>query len=232
MRGESVSDIGLGYGSKWHLLRYLGWHRQALAEAIGRVIHGSEGVDWLDFPFDQAKKPSGDGEWQSLDFLGDEGQEVRNAWRQVWPHGGGIQTWDAVARIRVGPAQEWLLVEAKAHVEELTSNCGAVGRLAMVERALTSTKVTLGVSADRDWLKGYYQYANRIAALHFLTEHKVPAHLLLIYFLGDGFSGRTCPADEAGWSRALDTQAKHLGLPRTHGLAARIHRLFLPVCPR
>jgi hypothetical protein len=25
MRGESVNDIGLGYGSKWHLLRYLGW---------------------------------------------------------------------------------------------------------------------------------------------------------------------------------------------------------------
>jgi hypothetical protein len=98
--------------------------------------------------------------------------------------------------------------------------------------ALTSTKVALGVSADRDWLKGYYQYANRIAALHFLTQHKVPAHLLLIYFLGDGFSGRTCPEDEAGWSHALDTQAKHLGLPRTHGLTARIHRLFLPVCPR
>ena len=53
--------------------------------------------------------------------------------------------------------------------------------------------MALGVSADRDWLKGYYQYANRIAALHFLTQHKVPAHLLLIYFLGDRFSVAYAP---------------------------------------
>jgi hypothetical protein len=40
------------------------------------------------------------------------------------------------------------------------------------------------------------------------------------------------PQTKAGWSHTLDTQAKHLGLPRTHELTARIHRLFLPVRPR
>ena len=74
-----------------------------------------------------------------------------------------------------------------------------------------------------------------------LLQHAIEAELAVRLYdrgrraglhVGDGFSGRICPADEAGWSHALDTQATHLGLPRTHGLAARIHRLFLPVCPR
>lgn len=226
-----VGDIALGYGSKWHLLRYLGWHRRALDEAVLGVIPDAGAVEWLDFPFDVKRKPSGDAEWQSLDFLGDQGKGARDAWRQVWPHGRGIQTWDALGKVGVGAAKEWLLVEAKAHVEELESDCGAESGLAQIQRALDDTKAALGVPPERDWLRRYYQYANRVTALHFLAQHGLPARLLFVYFLGDSFAGRVCPVDESGWQAALDAQAKHIGLPRGHQLEDRIHRLFLSVCP-
>jgi hypothetical protein len=222
-----VGDIALGYGSKWHLLRYLGWHRTALNQKCVGAIPGAEEVDWLDFPFDVKGKPSGDAEWESLDFLGEGGNGVRAKWRQVWPHGRGIQTWDAVGRVRAGSAEEWLLVEAKAHLGEIKSNCGAKDGLALIKTAVDGTKAALGVAPECDWLKGYYQYANRVAALHFLIQHEVPARLLFIYFTGDSHHGCRCPSDEAGWHSALDAQAKHVGLPNGYKLEGHIHRLFL-----
>jgi len=215
-----VADIALGYGSKWQLLKYLGWDRNALNAAIRGLVPSAEAVEWLDFP-------SGDAEWESFDFMDPGGRGIRDAWRKVWPHGRGIQTWDAVGKIRSGEAWEWLLVEAKAHTAELESTCGARGGLDQIKRALATTKAALGVSSEADWLTPYYQYANRVVALHFLAQKKIPARLLFIYFLGDGFPGRVCPVDENAWQSALNAQAKHVGLPRGHQLEGRIHRLFL-----
>jgi len=222
-----VGDIALGYGSKWHLLRYLGWHRTALNKEIAGAISGAEKVEWLDFPFDPKVKPSGDAEWKSLDFLGKEGKGIRDEWQKVWPHGRGIQTWDAVGRVRVGSAQEWLLVEAKAHLGEIKSDCGAKDGLSLIKKTMEGTKTALRVEPERDWLKGYYQYANRVAALHFLVQRGVAARLLFIYFTGDGHRGHRGPSDEAGWHKALDAQAKHVGLPKGHKLEGHIHHLFL-----
>ena len=127
-----MGDIALGYGSKWHLLRYLGWHRAAFNQGCVSVIPGAEEVEWLDFPLDQKGKRSGDAEWESLDFLGEAGKGIRAMWQQVWPHGRGIQTWDAVGRVRVRSVEEWLLVEAKAHLGEIKSDCGAKDGLSLI----------------------------------------------------------------------------------------------------
>ena len=83
---------------------------------------------------------------------------------------------------------------------------------------------------ERDWLSGYYQFCNRVAVLHFLNSHDVPA-LLLVYFTGDTFreGSADCPADEEGWQEALAKQAEHVGLPDQHPLSDRTHKLFLPV---
>ncbi len=224
-----MGDIGHGYGSEWHLLRWLGRHRADLTRRVIRVIRDAETVEWLDFHFDPGKKPWYDAEWESLDFLPTE-SAVRGAWREFWPHGRGIQTWDAVARLRVADREEWLLVEAKAHVGELATTCKAGERsLQRIRAAFQETKRTLGVPDDRNWLTGCYQYCNRVAALQFLTKHNVPARLLFVYFLGDSVPGAVCPPDEAGWRVALDKQAVAVGLPSGHPLMDRIQTLFLPV---
>ncbi len=131
-------------------------------------------------------------------------------------------------------AKEWLLIEAKANQQELHSSCQAkeAGGRSLIAQTLTAIKERLGVAADRDWLAGYYQYANRIAVLSLLGQAKVPARLLNVYFTGDlGDERRSCPGDTQGWAEALASLKAHIGLPRGHTLEGRMHELFLPVCP-
>lgn len=224
-----MGQLGNGYGSECHLLRFMGRHRHLLD---GRILEtlGGHAVDWLDFGFNpKALWP--DAEIKGLGFLS-ASHPALGAWSRFWPQGSGIHNWDAVAKVRFGAAEEWLLVEAKAHLRELKSNCRARSKtsLAVIGRAFDQTKAHLGVSKDRDWMRGYYQYCNRIALLFFLFRHNVPAHLLSIYFLGDkGDSNRICPLDESEWKEALRCQDDHVGLPTKHRLSNRIHELFLPI---
>lgn len=224
-----MGQMGNGYGSECHLLRFMGRHRHLLNDRILGAL-GGDTIDWLDFGFNpKALWP--DAEIKGLGFLSDS-DPVHDAWKQYWPQGRGIHNWDAVAKVRFGAAEEWLLVEAKANLEELKSDCGARLKtsLALISNAFDQTKTYLGASKDRDWLRGYYQYCNRIAVLFFLLQHDVPAQLLYIYFMGDtGDSNRTCPQYETGWQDALQCQDDHVGLPTEHRLSARIHKLFLPI---
>jgi len=223
-----MAKMGYGYGSECHLLRYLGRHRDLLDARVRKVV-GAWEVHWLDFEFDPAKEWP-DVEWAGLDFLPTESL-ARTAWQGFWPQRGTPPNWDAVGQVTIDGRLEWLLVEAKAHLEELQSSCTAMeeGGRPTILAAMEATKRALGVPTDRDWLTGYYQYCNRLAILHFLNGHDVPARLLLIYFFGDKVPGRECPKDQEEWTNAIRAQAAHVGLPEYHPLIDRIHTLFLPV---
>jgi hypothetical protein len=226
-----MAEIGNGYGSECHLLRFLGRHRRHMDCQVQKTV-GADSIAWLDFHFDGTKRWP-DGEWKGLDFLPPD-PALAQKWRQFWPETGNPPNWDAVAQIRVQGQMEWLLVEAKANLEEIKSSCkaSAKGGLGKIERALTSTKKTLGVPESSDWMSGYYQFCNRIAVLNFLTLNGVKAHLLFVYFLGDvGSSKRKCPRDQKEWESALRVQDCHVALPAKYLLSNRIHKLFLEVCP-
>ena len=226
-----MGRLGFGYGSEWHLMWYLARHRTDLNHRIIRQT-GASRVDWLDFPVIGTEEHLTDSEWKGLGFIGDG--DVQHAWRGFWPQRAGVQNWDAVGRLWRGEEAEWLLVEAKGHVGEIESSCGAKpeGGLDKIVRALDETKQALGVGAERDWLRPYYQLSNRLAVLHFLTSHGIGARLLLIYFTGDTTAGCECPKDDAAWRAALKAQDAHLGLADGHRLADRVHKLFLPVFSR
>jgi hypothetical protein len=225
-----MAEMGAGYGSESHLLRYLGRHRGRLNREVLRATEG-DNIEWLDSRFDGSRK-WGDGERKGLDFLPPD-STAQSAWKAAWPRRGNPPNWDAVGRVRVRGVHEWLLVEAKANTEELESTCGASpeGGLDLITSTLRATKKALGVAADRDWLRGYYQFANRLAVLNILDSVGLPARLLLIYFVGDQNSGFTCPADQAQWRAALETQDRHLGISVRHRLADRVNKLFLEVSP-
>jgi len=90
--------------------------------------------------------------------------------------------------------------------------------------------VAVGAESSSDWFNGYYQYANRLAALAHLRQHSVGARLVFIYFCGDRRpDAANCPNSATGWQEALAKQDKHLGLPENHPLADRVHKLLLPV---
>ena len=222
-----MAVIGAGYGSECHLLRYLGRHRRAFDARVGAAL-GGQVLEWLDFHFDPGQVWP-DRERRGLDFVDDAA--VQRAWAAWWPQGRGIHHWDAVGRYRTRDEVGWLLVEAKGNLEELVSDCQAkaAGGRAQIEAALAEVKRALGVDASRDWLRGHYQHANRIAALHFLGSHGVAARLLYVYFCADRTPNRTCPADAAGWAAALEREQLHLGIPPESPLRARVHTLHLPV---
>lgn len=227
-----MAEMGKGYGSECHLLRYSGRHRDLLDHKVMECV-GAEAIRWLDFHFDRSRTWP-DSELKGLDFL-DLNSQVRSSWSNFWPQRGEQPNWDAVAKIRVEGGDEWLLVEAKANLQELGSLCKAKegGGREKIQEALGQTKEKLGVPQDRNRMSGYYQYCNRIAILQFLTDSEVGARLLNIYFIGDrSDKRRTCPRNREGWKREIERRSQHVGLPPNHSISTRIHELFLDVCPK
>src|SRR4029450_7952280 len=81
---------------------------------------------------------------------------------------------------------EWVLVEAMAnHPEFCTPPCGAAkhGGRPQIQIALNPPKNHLGVDRDFSWLGSYYQPANRLASLYFLSTQSIRAHLVEILFV-------------------------------------------------
>jgi hypothetical protein len=225
-----------GYGSEWHLLRFLGRHREHLtAQAL--MTTGGSALEWCDFQFTGSiSKSQGDAELKGVDFL-PKSHSAHAAWASWWPTSGNVQNWDAVGRHTYGDGEvEWLLVEAKGNIGELKNSSDAKpategGGRNQIELRMADTQAAMGVVgvAPGSWLIDDYQYANRLAMLHFLTTQGIPARLLFIYFTGDASPGKNCPAHTTDWHSVLSAQKTRLGLTGTSTLETKIHELFLPV---
>lgn len=227
-----MGKIGYGYGSEWHLLRYLGRHRNLFNQMILEKIAIDGSIEWLDFNFKKnPKKLDCDAEWKGFDFLDyNKYKKVFTKWKMFWPQTGNKPNWDLVGWLHNNLKKELLLLEAKAHIDELKNDCRAKTKgLAKIKEAMAKTKRFLGVEEKCDWLHGYYQYANRICLLYFLNKSGLSARLVLIYFLGDKIEGKICPNNEKEWEKALQQQDSCLGINKNHSLKERIHKLFLPI---
>ncbi len=226
----SKDDSEKLYGSKFHLLRFLGQHQHLLNKHVKNVT-GAQSVCWLDCPSNPSKQGKNN-ERKGLNFL-PEDHKAQKAWKSFWPQLGNPPNWDAVGHVLINGTREWLLVEAKANLKELKQSCRAEGGRQKIIDAFDKTKNELGISTNTDWLKPYYQHANRITVLNFMMQHGEPARMLFIYFCGDSFpkGNTTCPENEDGWSAALAKQDEHLGLSNGHALDNRVHKIFVPVIP-
>ena len=234
-----MGKIGFGYGSEWHLLHWLAYHRDEFNGVIEQAIlspsqtfgdkytfaypnplpQSPSTITWLDFPW------TGDDlvmnerrEWEGIEFVSDP--SIVTAWSSFWPRPrkgvGKQQCWDAVAKRLLGAQEEWILVEAKAHEGELRGKgCQAKGASrSLIENTLLNTMSTLAVPTQfKDaWLGPYYQYANRLAALYFLQQQGISARLVNVYFTKEVHRGWACPQNASGWDKALDDLYTALGL--------------------
>lgn len=148
-------------------------------------------------------------EYRDSDFLERLGHpELTPALKEFWPSRG--PQWDGLGRFDDGTA---VLIEAKANIPELKSKCAASQRSRVkIDRALAETARALGATVTPAWSDEYYQYANRLAHLHFLKREGVPARLLFLYFVGDSdVAGPEFPAD---WSPAIAGMYHQLGLTK------------------
>lgn len=181
----------------------------AIREAGG--LQQEEAVRWV--------SPREEDEWaeyRDRDFLEKvDCSKLANALSEFWPRGG--PQWDALGVSSTGTV---LLVEAKAHLAELSSTCQAsTASRAIIQKSLEATKAAFGASANANWLEGYYQYANRLAHLHFLQKHGIPAKLVFVHFVGD--TDMKGPRSASEWQEGLSAVYKHLGynsLNNVHGL--------------
>jgi hypothetical protein len=141
--------------------------------------------------------------------------------RRFWPERG--PQWDALA---VSSDGRVLLIEAKAHVAEMVSSCGAgaVSR-ERIEQTLNECKRRVGARAESDWGVSYYQYANRLAHLQFLRDQGIRAELVFVYFVGDPDMGSTTLAE---WAAGIDACYDHLGFDADSAIPG-VHRLFVNV---
>jgi len=146
-----------------------------------------------------------------------------------WPRRGPV--WDALATVEgKSGSQGVILLEAKSHIMELAgTGCGASGKsLEKIKSSLTTVKRELKVKRKIDWLGEYYQYANRLAHLYFLTiVGQVPTWMVFLYFVGD--VEQKGPSTVAEWTASIDLMHDKVGLPRDHLLEQTIINVFAPV---
>lgn len=192
-----MAQIGYGYGSEWQLLRFLGHHRESLNKAISKQT-GIEGdFHWLDFGFgDRSKSISGDKEIKGISFLKELEfidnalyQEIETEYKSY--NIGKINTWQSWDAILVVNKAIYL-IEAKAHTAELSSGEDNGGKSSA--KILQYMKEQLPeFPVSEEWMKEYYQFANRLATTALLNKHLNKAGIIVktmgIYFV-NGYQKR------------------------------------------
>ena len=191
-----MAQIGYGYGSEYQLLRFLGHHRHELEKKITEQI-GQGTFDWVDFEYANPKKSiSGDKEITGLGFLEilypNQYQKIEADYK-TFIKKSDWQNWDAVFTLN----GILYLVEAKAHISELSSGKEEHG-YSSKEFILKYFESQLpGLPVNRVWLQEYYQLANRLATAAFLNNHGIKTKVLYLFFV-NGYRKRVLEKEGRG----------------------------------
>ena len=226
-----MGEMALGYGSEFHLLRFMGRHRNYFDKEVMKLI-GCQNIEWLDFTFNKNKNIP-DSELKGLSFLENDSNSktIIDNYKNEWPQTGNSMNWDAIGYFLSNGNKTWILVEAKAHLGELNQNCSASDNsLKKIEISLNKAFDNLKIERHKNnsLIKTYYQMANRLYILDLLKRHKINAVLLNIYFTGDLFSpSRKSPKDISGWLPKIKEMKEYLNITDSNLLG--IYDLFLNV---
>lgn len=173
-----MAEIGYGYGSEWHLMRFMARHRKLLEKAIRESIGNVKKEDvfeWYDFLFGE-KGIASDSELKGLSFL--ENRKNLDGYVSGWKT---KQSWDAVFKLD----DVIYLVEAKAHIDELSDNKPHGGESTEeIKGFICKNLEKLNISINEDECLGkYYQLANRLATAAFLKNNGIDSRCIYIYFI-------------------------------------------------
>jgi hypothetical protein len=109
---------------------------------------------------------------------------------------------------------KWIIVEAKAHVGELKSDCQAKNEsLNIINRAFEKTQKRFNISTQNRWSKEYYQLANRLAFINFMLANEIRCSLLNIYFINGWYKDADKNVlDKKTWEEKIDAEYAYLGI--------------------
>ncbi len=215
-----MSKIGYGYGSEWHLLRYLGYHRNYLSDEIKKIID-CDNIQWFDFKFNtEGEQLHEEEEYKSINiFTKSIYDNVKDDWCGFWPCTGNEQRWDAAGYLKNKENEIYLVVEAKGHSGEIVSPCKAKDKdsIDKISKAIDETIKNLEVVLtpnERDlWTKRYYQFANRLAFLYFCNNIlNLKVILINLYFIGDYNYPFICPKTKREWDIFMNSAKTEIGL--------------------
>ncbi len=225
-----MRDIGNGYGSKYHLLDFWDNRCKELDSLIKQQTCLTGDFQWK-FP-DVNKKAK---EFKGIEFLTDETTkpkyyDIKEKWKNFWPQRGNTHNWDGVIKIN----NRYVLVEAKAHIGELKSKCGATSEksLGEINNAFEKTIKKYGSSSTvESWKNKYYQLANRLAFIYFMNEELKPdfdALLLNIYFINgyENLNQNKSVESKEAWEKAVKTEYDWLGLNDSKALSY-VHSVYI-----
>ena len=212
-----VQPAGVRGSLKW-IQRAVNDDWPSLRAPILEKLPGATAVEWLS-PLELDKFA----EYRDAKFLDRLGcSDLKPNLEAFWPARG--PQWDALGRTDRG---DLLLVEAKAHVDEMCSSgttAGAASRARIVAR-LDEVAEKLGARASRGpWADLFYQLANRVAHLEFLRAQGRDAYLVMVNFVNDReMNGPTCAET---WEAAYKVAFHAMGLPKRHPLTPFIIEVF------
>ena len=184
--------------------------------------HSREAIEWRSPIESDQYAEYYDGEF--LNRLGIKEANLAVPLHSFWPQRG--PRWDGLARTS---SRKFLIVEAKAYIEEgidFGSKAGDISRKKIAE-ALQQSKQAFGANENANWESPFYQYANRLAHLHFLVaKNQIDAHLVFIYFANAPDVPSPCSTEQ--WEGARRLTEKCLGLGR-HVYRDRIASIVIDV---
>jgi hypothetical protein len=163
-------------------------------------------------------------EYKDQEFLEAlEIKPVKTKLADFWPKSG--PRWDALAKSSSG---KLFLVEAKSHITELISDFKGSNQTSInkIQSSLTATKRRFGVKESYDWTKTFYQYANRLAHVNWLSENGYDVRLVNVYFLNDEEMDGPKTVDE--WKGAIRLLHRCLGL-REYLLQKFVTDIFIDI---
>lgn len=222
-----MAEMGLGYGSEYQLLRYLGHHRNELNEIIKQNTRLKGELIWLDFP-KNLKRLSLDGEYTGVNFLKDKALEgilaplvidkLLTNWKEYWSTTGTQPNWDGVILHKNENQLELVIVEAKAHLGEIESETQSASNK-KIQKAFEETQNYLNIT-NSNWFGKHYQLANRLALVNYL-KNEIKVSLLYIYFL-NGYEKRQLANNKTienksvinieDWEKAIKQEYSVLGI--------------------
>ena len=142
---------------------------------------------------------------------------------KFWPKNG--PQWDALAVAKGREGDGYILVEAKAHPEELYSaiKASSPASLDLIDNSIARTKRFMQANGA-DWTKKHYQLANRLSHLFFLCHIVcVPAWLVLINFTDDEAHK---PTDIKKWLATYTETFREMRISHNSPLLDRVITVF------
>jgi hypothetical protein len=179
-----VDDHGRAFaGSQLQVQVYVSRRMTQLSEAVGMAI-GVEpaSITWVAPLEEQRFIEPMDGAFLDALQLG----HLRSQLSEFWPRRG--PSWDALAVVTgAGSPAAFILAEGNSYPAEILGpGCMAQTSRTTIEQAINRSKAYFGVDPQLDWMGELYQYANRLAHVHFLIESTGrPAWLVNLCFIDD-----------------------------------------------